>query len=284
MAGRDPRRVGEPRACHRRERERKPCRRPQRLHTAPASHRHPELGGHRGVHARRLAHHRPGVRRRRSLRRRRVLGARLRPGPGGGRCPRAVGPRARSAATPLEGPVRGAGVMAIFLIRHGETEGNASRIVQRPDNPLSARGVVQAERLARRLAHDGIAHIVSSDLARAVTTAEQLRRATGVPLSFEPLLQERSFGDLRGTPYAELGFDMFAADYGPAGGGALAIFRVRGDRAVARVQALAATAGGQLAVVTHGLVWRSLGPPPLILPDREEVAPRWENTSLTIVD
>jgi len=34
--------------------------------------------------------------------------------------------------------------MAIFLIRHGETLGNASRTVQLPDNPLSPRGVAQA--------------------------------------------------------------------------------------------------------------------------------------------
>jgi probable phosphoglycerate mutase len=101
----------------------------------------------------------------------------------------------------------------IFLIRHGETVGNASRIVQRPEEPLSPRGVAQAERLARRLAHDGLARIVSSDLARAATTAQVIQRVTGVPLMFEPLLHERNFGDLRGTPYAALGFDMFEPDY-----------------------------------------------------------------------
>ena len=34
--------------------------------------------------------------------------------------------------------------MSIFLIRHGETLGNASRTVQLPDNPLSPRGIAQA--------------------------------------------------------------------------------------------------------------------------------------------
>jgi len=51
--------------------------------------------------------------------------------------------------------------MSIFLIRHGETEGNAARIVQRPDIPLSPRGQAQAERLARRLADAGITGIFS---------------------------------------------------------------------------------------------------------------------------
>jgi probable phosphoglycerate mutase len=108
--------------------------------------------------------------------------------------------------------------LKIFLIRHGETIGNASRVVQHPTDPLSPRGVAQAERLARRLAREGVARIVSSDYARARTTAECLRRETGAPLSFEPLLQERSFGDLRGRSYAEIDFDMFGPDYEPPNG------------------------------------------------------------------
>lgn len=172
----------------------------------------------------------------------------------------------------------------LFLIRHGETVGNASRTVQFPDNPLSSRGLAQAERLAQRLAPQGLAHIVSSDLARARSTAEALRRASGAPLTFEPLLQERNFGDLRGTPYAELGLDMFALDYAPPDGETWEVFHARVDQAWARVQALAAVTGGRLAVVTHGLVCRSLAARHLILPVGEVVPERWENTSLTIVD
>ena len=172
----------------------------------------------------------------------------------------------------------------LFLIRHGETVGNASRTVQLPDDPLSSRGVAQAERLARRLAAEGIAHILSSDFARARATAEQLQRATGAPMTFEPLLQERNFGDLRGTPYANLGFDMFEPDYAPPNGESWPVFHTRVDQAWARVQALAAATGGRLAVVTHGLVCRSLAANHLILPDGEIAPDRWENTSLTIVD
>jgi probable phosphoglycerate mutase len=172
----------------------------------------------------------------------------------------------------------------LFLIRHGETAGNASRIVQRPDAALSSRGVGQAERLARRLAREGIARIVSSDFARAVTTAEHLRRATGAPVSVDPLLRERNFGDLRGTPYAELGLDMFAPDYAPPNGETWPTFHARVDLAWARVQDLAAATSGNLAVVTHGLVCRSLVARHLVLADGETVPERWENASLTIVD
>ena len=173
----------------------------------------------------------------------------------------------------------------LFLIRHGETEGNALRVVQHPHIPLSPRGIAQAERLARRLACEGIARIVSSDYARAMMTAEHLQRTTGVPLAIEPLLRERNFGDLRGTPYAELGFDMFALEYAPPNGETWPMFHERVDRAWERVQELAAsTTRGSLAVVTHGLVCRSLAARHLILRSGDAVPERWENTSLTIVD
>ena len=172
----------------------------------------------------------------------------------------------------------------IFLIRHGETEGNAARIVQRPEIPLSPRGQAQAEALARRLAKEGVARIVSSDLARAVGTAERLERATGAPLSFDPLLQERNFGDIRGTAYDDLGFELFAPDYAPPGGETWDVFHARVDRAWEAVRALAAATRGDLAVVTHGLVCRSLAGRHLSLADGEVVPERWENSSVTIVE
>jgi 2,3-bisphosphoglycerate-dependent phosphoglycerate mutase len=181
-------------------------------------------------------------------------------------------------------PGAGGRARTIFLIRHGETLGNAGRIVQRPDAALSPRGIAQAERLARRLGGEGIRHILASDLARAVTTAEHVQRATGATLELDPLLQERNFGDIRGTPYAELGFDMFAPDYAPPGGERWEAFHARVDRAWTLVQAAALATDGHLAVVTHGLVCRSLATRCLALAPGEVVPLRWDNTSLTLVD
>jgi probable phosphoglycerate mutase len=174
--------------------------------------------------------------------------------------------------------------MAIFLIRHGETLGNASGTVQLPDSPLSPRGVAQAERLALRLMAEGVAAVLSSDFTRAATTAEHLRRATGAPISYNSLLQERNFGDIRGTPRSDLGFDMFAPEYAPPNGETWEVFHARVDRAWLLVQEAAAAAGGHLAVVTHGLVCRSLAGRYLILPQGEGVPVRWENTGLTVID
>ena len=172
----------------------------------------------------------------------------------------------------------------IYLIRHGETTGNAERIVQVPGMPLSPRGIDQAARLARRLAGAGIARILSSDLERAAVTAEHLRRATGTPLHFEPLLQERNFGDVRGTPYAALDFDLFAPDYAPPGGETWAVFRARVERAWSRVIAVAGATEGHLAVVTHGLVCRVLAEQHLRLPAGQPAPERWENTSVTVTE
>jgi probable phosphoglycerate mutase len=175
-------------------------------------------------------------------------------------------------------------VLQIYLIRHGETAGNAGRIVQRPDIPLSARGEAQAEALARRLAKDGVARIVASDLARAAGTAERLQKSTGAPLTFDPLLQERNFGDVRGTAYDDLGFDLFAPDFAPANGETWDVFHARVDRAWAAVRALAAATSGTLAVVTHGLVCKSLAGRHLSLGAGVTVPERWENTSLTVLE
>ena len=50
------------------------------------------------------------------------------------------------------------------------------------------------------------------------------------------------------------------------------------------MQALAAATDGHLAVVTHGLVCRSLAARRLTLADGDAPPERWENTSLTIVE
>ena len=143
--------------------------------------------------------------------------------------------------------------MAILLIRHGETAANAARVVQRPDVPLSERGVRQAAQLAERLFGLGFAHVLSSDLLRARMTAAPLA-AHGVVIEETPLLQERNFGDLRGTPYAELTEDPFAPDYMPPGGESVAAFHRRVAQAFALIVERRRSLSGALVVVTHGLV------------------------------
>jgi probable phosphoglycerate mutase len=158
-------------------------------------------------------------------------------------------------------------------------------VLQPPGTPLSERGLAQARALAARLAEHGVEHIVSSDLARARMTADALHRATGAPLELDPSLQERNFGDLRGTPYAELSVDPFAPGYAPPGGETWEAFHARVDQAWERVRMRLGFVRGNLALVTHGLVCRSLVERIFRLESEIGPAPRqWPNTSLTIVD
>lgn len=175
--------------------------------------------------------------------------------------------------------------MSILLIRHGQTDLNAARVIQVPDTPLSKRGQDQARRLADRLAVHPIELILCSDYARARMTAEAVRVRTGAPLQITESLRERNFGDLRGTPYSELPTDVFAPHYEPPAGESCEVFHRRVALAWQEVASKARELKGDLAVVTHGLVCGSLVDRVL---DRGAGAcgdtPLVANTSLTIVD
>jgi probable phosphoglycerate mutase len=174
--------------------------------------------------------------------------------------------------------------MTIYLIRHGETEGNRLRVVQPPELPLNDRGLRQAAAMAQRLRQAGITHIVSSDLARARMTAEALARESGAPIELEPLLAERNFGDLRGQPYASFDFDPMALDYAPPGGESWEAFHRRAARAWRGVERIAAGVDGALAVVTHGLVCASFSMHQLLLEPPLECPERWGNTAVTEIE
>lgn len=172
----------------------------------------------------------------------------------------------------------------IILVRHGETAGNASRVIQFPDTPLSERGIAQAERLARRLSELSVAHILVSDYQRAQMTATPVARLSRARLSLEPLLRERNLGDLRGSAYADLGFDPFAPGYVPPAGESWEAFRERVAAAWEVVKARAERTEGNLAVVTHGLVCHVLAETHLRLAPEMSWKGGFQNTSVSLIE
>ena len=174
--------------------------------------------------------------------------------------------------------------MALLLIRHGETALNAARVLQPADTCLSARGVEQAEALARRLASMGVAAIISSDLPRALRTAAAIATATGAPIETSALLQERNYGDWRGRPYDGLEADPLTMQEAPPGGESAAAFAQRVARAFAHLVQRHSTVRGNLAIVTHGLVIRALLATHTRLLEGMPPRTHLSNTGLSIVE
>ncbi len=175
--------------------------------------------------------------------------------------------------------------MSILLIRHGETALNAARIVQHPDTPLNERGVGQARRIAERLADFPVSAIISSDYARAYMTAQAIARVTSLPVVIQESLQERNFGDVRGTAHADLPVDLYAPDFHPSGGESWSMFHERVTVAWEAIKERAKRSDGDLVVVSHALVCRSLVANHLTLADDMDVnVPRWPNTALTVIE
>ena len=148
----------------------------------------------------------------------------------------------------------------IFLIRHGRTAWNAAlRMQGQLDIPLDDVGQRQAAQLAQALAGEALAAIYSSDLLRALQTAQALAAATGIAVSARAALRERCFGSFEGFTYAEIEarwpedsarWRRREPDFAPVGGESLQQFHAR---SVAVVQALASAHRGEaIAVVAHG--------------------------------
>ena len=92
----------------------------------------------------------------------------------------------------------------ILLVRHGQSLGNAEqRFGGHSPTPLSGLGFAQAEATAHALRGEGVAAIYSSDLLRAVQTAEPLARATGLEIVRTDAFRERSVGRMEGLTFEE---------------------------------------------------------------------------------
>lgn len=96
----------------------------------------------------------------------------------------------------------------IFLIRHGQAEGNLYRRMQgQTDLPLTPTGRAQLPYLTARFADVPLTAVYSSPLVRAVDTAEAARGAHPIPLHTDARLMEMCFGDWEGRPLGNIHAD-----------------------------------------------------------------------------
>lgn len=100
--------------------------------------------------------------------------------------------------------------MKLYLVRHGQTNANAQGIVQGwLDTELNENGIAQAIEVAEHF-HASIDAIYSSDLKRAVRTAQEFRKhLPNVPYFEDARLRERNFGDAAGTHRDDHDWEQF---------------------------------------------------------------------------
>ena len=87
----------------------------------------------------------------------------------------------------------------LYLVRHGETIDNARQVMQgQRQGQLNETGIRQAEEVRDLLAGECFDAIISSDLRRALHTAEIIAAPHGMEVVTTPLLRERDWGDFTG--------------------------------------------------------------------------------------
>ena len=96
--------------------------------------------------------------------------------------------------------------MRLILTRHGETIENREGIIQgHMHGRLSNDGILQAKKVALRLKYEDIDFIYSSDLKRAVDTANEIHKYhEDIPIIFTPELREANLGEFQGKKRSEV--------------------------------------------------------------------------------
>jgi ribonuclease H / adenosylcobalamin/alpha-ribazole phosphatase len=145
-----------------------------------------------------------------------------------------------------------------LLLRHGQTPMSLQkRYAGLSDVPLTEVGVQQAAAAGKRLASAGLTAIVTSPLARAVRTAEEVALATGAPVEADEGFRETDFGAWDGLTFAEVRerwpaeLTAWLADpaVAPPGGESFADVSTRVESALRRV--LAGYQGRTVLIVSH---------------------------------
>ena len=151
----------------------------------------------------------------------------------------------------------------VLLIRHAETARPDVFHGYESDTDLGPRGYRQTTALGPVVAALKPNVLVSSAMLRARRTADEIARATGLPVRVEPLLHERKVGNMQGTPVqGEFGVwpDTLArwvageTAYAPAG---MESFDQIRDRVLpVWDQVTLENQGKTIAIVAHGIVIR----------------------------
>ena len=184
----------------------------------------------------------------------------------------------------------------LYLVRHGESEANVAGVLQgQTHGALTATGRDAAGRLGRALASLLVTErptaIFTSDLRRAVETAEIIADALGATLQLLPAAREWNVGVLDGLPATALleaikRSGLPAAEFVPSGGESLSQLQARAVQTLADL-AHEAAEGSRFAdrertlLVSHGDFIRMAIGAAASMPIDAATSLKLRNTSLT---
>ena len=94
--------------------------------------------------------------------------------------------------------------MEIYFIRHGETLWNTLKIFQgSSDSPLTELGILQAEKLSKKLKNIEFTDFYSSPMGRTTQTTKIIMGDRKQKIKFIEEFKEISMGDIEGVPRSE---------------------------------------------------------------------------------
>jgi broad specificity phosphatase PhoE len=135
-----------------------------------------------------------------------------------------------------------------IFVRHGETEGNRTRVYQVPHIPLNETGEAQAARAAKSLNQTRIGKLVASPMARAWRTASLIAAEHKMHPEVDGALGERFYTALWNTSIGEAAIDW---SWDPDGCEPLATFVHRAAHSLMRILE-DDTPDGETVIVAHG--------------------------------
>ena len=159
----------------------------------------------------------------------------------------------------------------IYLMRHGETEGNVGQVlIGREDSPFTSAGWQQPVEVARHLDHQPLVCIYASPMARTQRTAKLVLETLGrsVAIQTEWAIAEIDAGEFTGLTFSQvrdrLSDDAVLGDFRYPGGESWGDVQQRAVRFVRGLEER--HAGGSVLLVTHagviaGVVAEYVGEP-----------------------
>lgn len=153
----------------------------------------------------------------------------------------------------------------LCFIRHGETDHNATGIIQgQYDAKLNHRGREQAVLLAKRLAKNPPDVLYSSDSSRAHDTARAVAESCGLSIHLDKRLREVDMGRWSNQPWREIQ-TRYPEEWKRVQNGDPTFKRGGGESTIetqnrmveAVNEIVAAHAGKQIAIVSHGYAIRT---------------------------